>query len=451
MVEIATNFHDQWVILLCLRLCPTLRDEFVTQAYVRAARDGRGIPEPFKRGPTARVPPGEWVIYLPDRHVCPRDIVAGADARPGSAALTMRPWWPDTGVMTAETPPAVAPESPLMSLPGAVVADGVDAGVAAHYGNPLGEQRRLAEDVAFVDRSSRGVIRVPGTDRLSWLHSLTTQHLSALPAGRGTEALVLSPHGHVEHHLIVADDGEITWLDVEPGTAPGLLTFLDAMRFLLRVDPRDATADWAVLTVGGPATDSVLRAALEVMVGSTPYDVTPLPGGGLVRRRPWPGAQAVDLVVPRDQLEAVAARLAAAGAEPAGIDAFEALRVAGRWPRLAFETDHRTIPHEVGWLETAVHLNKGCYRGQETVARVHNLGKPPRRLVLLHLDGSGMALPRTGDPVATAARSVGVVTTAVRHYELGSIALALVKRNTADEAIASAGPCAAVVEPLPDA
>src|SRR5450756_1799519 len=240
------------------------------------------------RSSVARRPgshPGEWVIYLPDRHVCPRDIVAGADARPGSAALTMRPWWPDTGVMTAESPPAVAPESPLMSLPGAVVADGVDAGVAAHYGNPLGEQRRLAEDVAFVDRSSRGVIRVPGTDRLSWLHSLTTQHLSALPAGRGTEALVLSPHGHIEHHLIVADDGEITWLDVEPGTAPALLTFLDAMRFLLRVDPRDATADWAVLTVGGPATDSVLRAALEVMVGSTPYDVTPLPGGGLVRRR----------------------------------------------------------------------------------------------------------------------------------------------------------------------
>lgn len=194
-LEIATNFHDQWVILLCLRLCPTLRDEFVTQAYVRAARDGRGIPEPFKRGPTARVPPGEWVIYLPDRHVCPRDIVAGADARPGSVALTMRPWWPDTGVMTAESPPAVAPESPLMSLPGAVVADGVDAGVAAHYGNPLGEQRRLAEDVAFVDRSSRGVIRVPGTDRLSWLHSLTTQHPSGLPARGGSKALTLSPHG----------------------------------------------------------------------------------------------------------------------------------------------------------------------------------------------------------------------------------------------------------------
>jgi folate-binding protein YgfZ len=350
--------------------------------------------------------------------------------------------------MTTASTPAVAPASPLLALPGAVAAEGVDAGIAAHYGNPLGEQRRLAEDVAFVDRSNRGVLVVPGADRLSWLHSLTSQHLSALPAMRGTEALVLSPHGHVEHHLMVADDGTTTWLDVEPGTAPALLAFLDAMRFLLRVDPRDATADWAVLTVGGPATDAVLSAALEVSIGPEPYDVAPLPGpdAGWVRRRPWPGDQAVDLVVPRRELEVVAARLQAAGAAPAGIDAFEALRVAARQPRLAFETDHRTIPHEVGWLETAVHLNKGCYRGQETVARVHNLGRPPRRLVLLHLDGSGMALPRTGDPVATADRSVGFVTTAVRHYELGSIALGLVKRNTADTAITSAGPCAAIAE-----
>ena len=77
----------------------------------------------------------------------------------------------------------------------------------------------------------------------------------------------------------------------------------------------------------------------------------------------------------------------------AGIWAAEALRVAAWRPRLGFETDHRTIVHEVDWLRTAVHLHKGCYRGQETVARVHNLGRPPRRLVFLHLDGSGHVLP----------------------------------------------------------
>ena len=82
-----------------------------------------------------------------------------------------------------------------------------------------------------------------------------------------------------------------------------------------------------------------------------------------------------------------------------GTWALEALRVAAWRPRLGHETDHRTIPHEVDWLRTAVHLTKGCYRGQETVARVHNLGRPPRRLVMLHLDGSGHGLPEQGADV----------------------------------------------------
>ena len=95
-----------------------------------------------------------------------------------------------------------------------------------------------------------------------------------------------------------------------------------------------------------------------------------------------------ELIVPRADL------VAAVGDRPvAGIWAAEALRVAAWRPRLGFETDHRTIVHEVDWLRTAVHLHKGCYRGQETVARVHNLGRPPRRLVFLHLDGSGHVLP----------------------------------------------------------
>ena len=112
-----------------------------------------------------------------------------------------------------------------------------------------------------------------------------------------------------------------------------------------------------------------------------------------------------------------------------------------------FETDHRTIPHEVGWLETAVHLDKGCYRGQETVARVHNLGRPPRRLVLLHLDGSESELPGARRPgAARTAATVGSVTSAARHYELGPIALALVKRSTPADATLVAGGVAAAQE-----
>jgi folate-binding protein YgfZ len=297
--------------------------------------------------------------------------------------------------------------SPLLARPGAVASDGVDAGVAAHYGDPFREQRLGAGGRYVTDRSTRDVIRVGGADRLSWLHSLTTQHLSTLPPDTWTETLVLSPHGHVEHHLTLVDDGDATWAHVEPGRAPALLAFLDSMRFLLRVEP-SAQPDVAVLTDTG-----------------------------------------ADLLVRRDEIEPTWDRLVAEGAAPLGIWGYEALRVAARRPRLGFETDHRTIPHEVGWLETAVHLDKGCYRGQETVARVHNLGRPPRRLVLVHLDGSPERLPAHGAPVEWEGVPVGFVGTAVRHYELGPVALALVKRNTPDDAPLVADGVAARIEPAP--
>jgi hypothetical protein len=333
--------------------------------------------------------------------------------------------------------------SALLQFPGAVAADGPDAGVAAHYGDPFREQRTLAESAAVVDRSHRGVLAVGGPDRLSWLHSLTTQSLTGLAPGHGTESLVLSPHGHVEHHLVVADDGETTWLDVEPDTAGELLAFLEKMRFLLRVEPADVTADWALLSLVGPQTPAALE-RLGAEVPPAAYDVRPLPGGGWVRRMPWPGPDAADLLVPRS---ALAATVEALGVPLAGVWAYEALRVADRKPRLRHETDHRTIVQEPDWIPAAVHLQKGCYRGQETVARVQNLGRPPRRLVLMHLDGSSEQLPPTGDPVVVDGRQVGFVTTAVRHYELGQIALALVKRSVPDDAALMVGDVLGKIDP----
>jgi hypothetical protein len=138
--------------------------------------------------------------------------------------------------------------------------------------------------------------------------------------------------------------------------------------------------------------------------------------------------------------------------------AFEALRIAAHVPRFGLDTDHRTIPHEVGWIGTAVHLNKGCYRGQETVARVHNLGHPPRRLVFLDLDGSVDQLPAHGDPVeldgpAEGNTVVGFTGSAARHYEQGPIGLALVKRTVPVAATLLAGGVAAGQEVIvpPDA
>ena len=332
--------------------------------------------------------------------------------------------------------------SPLLALPGAVPAPGPDTGVALHYGDPVHEQRALARAAGWVDRSNRGIVAVPGADRLSWLHSITSQHLSALADGRGTEGLVLSPHGHVEQHFAVAETGGTTWLDTEPDAVGPLLAYLGSMRFLLRVEPRDATAELAVLTVLGPRAAEVLTAA-GLPVPAALWDVVALPGGGFVRARP----DETDVVVPRDGLRAVADRLTRAGAMPAGLWAYDALRVERRRPRAGFETDHRTIPHEVGWIGTAVHLDKGCYRGQETVARVQNLGKPPRRLVLLHLSGERDVLPAPGTPVQLDGRTIGFLGTAVQHHELGPIALAVVKRTVPDDALLLTGENTAAIDP----
>jgi folate-binding protein YgfZ len=333
--------------------------------------------------------------------------------------------------------------SPLLSRPGAVVVDG--GVVAAHYGDPLREQRLLAEGAGLVDRSDRDVVTVPGPDRLSWLHSITSQHLDRLADGSGSEALVLSPNGHVEHHLVLAEVGGTTWADVEPGTGAALHAFLERMRFMLRVEPALVTEQWAVISLVGPKVTEVLEAA-GLPEPSAPYEVRSM-DSGFVRRMPpiGDGAPVVDLVVPRSELDASAARLQDAGAGLAGYSAYEALRVEARRPRLGVDTDHRTIPNELPWLRTAVHLDKGCYRGQETVARVHNLGRPPRRLVLLHLDGVSEVLAEPGTPVLAGTREVGRVGTVVRHHELGVIALALVKQSVQpDTALTVAGSAAAM-------
>ncbi|MFG2342071.1 YgfZ/GcvT domain-containing protein [Streptomyces yangpuensis] len=314
--------------------------------------------------------------------------------------------------------------SPLLHLPGAVQAEGRDEGVAAHYGELYGEQRALADGRGFVDLSHRGVVAVTGPERLSWLHLLITQHVTELPAGQATEALILSANGHIEHALYLVDDGETTWAHVEPGTQDALLAYLESMKFFYRVEVADRTEEFAVVHL--PA-GSIAEVAEELVVRETAYGR--------------------DVFLPRADLEA----FAAAHGPAAGLLAYEALRVEGHRPRVGLETDHRTIPHELGWIGTAVHLQKGCYRGQETVARVHNLGKPPRRLVFLHLDGSEVVLPVHGAPVRLAAdgeegRQLGFVTTAVRHHELGPIALALVKRNVPVDAPLLVGGTAAAQE-----
>ena len=343
--------------------------------------------------------------------------------------------------MTKAAPSPIT--SPLLELDGAVQAEGIDAGVAAHYGGPLIEQRRLLAGEAVVDLSHHGVLSVAGPDRLTWLNSISSQELRRLAPGESTETLLLDPNGHVEYAMEVIDDGVETWLLVEAAQLPGLHAWLDKMRFTLRVQVVDHSLAYVVVGAMGDVSALPLTPA-------APNDVP------LVWRDPWSQVAAggfqyaevsahpaaawhwTETLVPRASLPALRDAVRNGEVAAAGLLALEALRIAAWRPRRATEVDEKSLPHELDWLRSAVHLNKGCYRGQETVAKVHNLGHPPRRLVLLHLDGSDAVLPVRGDEVqavkqlpdgTTEHRGIGRITSSAIHYELGPIALATVKRT----------------------
>jgi folate-binding protein YgfZ len=309
----------------------------------------------------------------------------------------------------------------VLDIHGAVEADWPDEGVAAHYGDPMREQRALTQGQVLVDRSNRGVVKITGPDRLSWLHSLTSQHLERLGPGRTQQALILSPQGHIEHHLTLTDDGTATWIHVEPHTATALVGYLNSMRFMLRVEVEDLSGVLAVLTLAGPVpAEGGLVSRTDAGSLSSPTALEDVVVAAVMQ-----GPFGIDLIAAPGE----AGRLAQSRTV-AGMWAFEAARIAARVPRPGLDTDHRTLPHEVGLIETAVHLNKGCYRGQETIARIHNVGHPPRRLVFLHLDGSEDRLPGHGSPLTLAdGAQVGFVGSAARHFELGPIGLGLVKRT----------------------
>ena len=380
--------------------------------------------------------------------------------------------------------------SPLLDAPGALAAGPApdatgpgpalaasdpDALVPAHYGDPLREQRLLADGLA-VSALARDVVAVTGADRLTWLTTLSSQRLTGLtPGDGGAEALLLDARGHIAHALAALDDGRTLLLVTEAGDGPALADLLDRMRFMLRVEVRPRE-DLVALGALGAGRERLRRAADAVgalagawtdpwpgvVEGGTSYDV------GLDSPHPGRAYAAGFVLVPATRVVEVVRAFAAGGSADEGSDgvrsgaagsdgtqpggalagaaehdalagamAWEALRIEAGRPRRAREVDERAIPHELDWLRTAVHLAKGCYPGQETVARTLNLGRPPRRLTLLQLDGLAGGLPAPGDAVRLGERTVGAVTSVARHHELGPIALALLRRGVPVEAALS--------------
>lgn len=359
---------------------------------------------------------------------------------------------------------------PFLSLPGAVEAlgpgdaaagEGDDAaalrplGAVEHYGAPLAEQRALDEGDAIVALTHHGVVTVSGPDRLSWLHSMTSQQLTGLAPGASVETLLLGPTGRIEHAIRLVDDGDRSWLLVDEGSAEPLAEYLNRMRFALRVEVADVSSEYAAVLAfaGGSALPALRGLGANGGIGPVVEWRDPwaevAPGGVQYAHGEHPGSgwSASRLVFPREALAAVAGLVRSGDASAAGLAALSALEVRAGRPTLRAEVDERAIPHELDWLRTAVHLTKGCYRGQETIAKVHNLGHPPRRLALLHLDGSGGQLPAPGalvypeatpgaasEPEVRADRPVGRITRAALHYEWGGIALALLKRSVPEDA-----------------
>ena len=338
-----------------------------------------------------------------------------------------------------------------------------------HFGNPLREQALLAQGQAWT-WLSRDVVEVSGADRLSYLTTVSSQVLTDLENdGSSRQVLFLDANGHILYAALavaalVPDSGEQSvLLLVDAGCGEGLAQLLNSRRFMLRVQAQ-VRPD---LQVAGAIGDGVQKLAgvVENLV-TTWRDPWPgiTPGGSTYftgTRHPGANYRAGGVVVALEAGQtapdqaAAPGQAAASGQEPgqalaaAGLTqgltqvgelAWEALRIEAGLPRWAREVDARAIPNELDWLRTGVHLNKGCYPGQETIARTVNLGRPPRRLVQLQLAGWQGQLPEVGARVYLpagdnpAGKVVGAITSVARHWELGNIALALVRRGVPAQA-----------------
>ncbi len=273
-----------------------------------------------------------------------------------------------------------------------------------HLGNPLLEQRMLVEGKAFVERTDEEVLRLSGPDARSWLHALVSQDVMNLEEGASTEALLLDPQGRIEQQLKIVRDQDDLLVIVSKEKSEALISWLTKMRFRSQVGIEKT--DLRVFGLFGQASGRVWRDSFSSdNAFSISYNS---------QRKRFPYCEVISETPP--------------ALTKAGLGAYFALRIFAGRPEIS-DVDEKSLPHEFDWLLSAVHLSKGCYRGQESVAKVHNLGHPPRRLAILHLS-SGDELADSSDRVFYQDKEVGKVLAGAIHYEAGSIALALVNRNT---------------------
>ena len=312
------------------------------------------------------------------------------------------------------------------------------------------EDRALRAGAALFDASAREVVRVTGPDRVSFLQGMLTQDVEGLPAGSVADAALLTAKGAMVADARVVKRSDDLLLLTEPGFGPAVQGALE--KYLISEDAElaDATAQFGQLSVVGPEAEALAARVLGLgpPAGAAlrPFDA----GGGatawaLPQGQLLPG---VDLLIPAEALGPVFERLLDAGATPMGFAALEVLRVERGTPRFGMDMDEKTIPLEAN-LQRALHYQKGCYIGQEVIARATFRGHMNRHLVGLRFAG---ALPSHRTELLVGERRVGWVTSAVESPWLGAIGLGYAHRDVEEpgtELTLAGGAGKATVEPLP--
>lgn len=310
---------------------------------------------------------------------------------------------------------------------GVTMVDDLGAATPGDYGDPDREYLLLRSDAAVVDRNVTSAVRVVGRDARSFLDSLASQDLTVLADGDGAHSLLLQPQGKLTADFRVLRIGaEELWLDADVGVAEVLSAGLNRFKIRVQVEITDVSAATGRISVMGPNAAARVNDALGIEVPGAQHAHVGWKGARVVRAD-WPTLAGVDVVGPRADVDAAWDALTAAGVAPAGLTAYEALRVESGVPRQGYELDESTIPQEAYLERDAVSFTKGCFLGQELVCRIDTRGHVNRLLRGVVIEGA--AEPEVGAEIRVGEKVVGRITTVAHSPRLGVVALALLRRE----------------------
>jgi tRNA-modifying protein YgfZ len=302
------------------------------------------------------------------------------------------------------------------------------------------QYRQLREECGLLDRSERGKLAVVGPDAAEYLQGQLTSDVEGLEPGDGQYAALLDRKGHMQADMrVLRPSAEEIWLDTEPGALARVLRHLTMYSIGREVEVVDATAERAILSLIGPRSVEIAGCA------ALPEDSCETTKVGGVECLAVGTDGGIDLIAATAGRGRLIEALLAAGAVAVSAEAAEILRIEAGTPRYGAEMGAETMPAEAGIVERAVSFTKGCYIGQETVARLHYKGRPNR-----HLRGLKLSAPaQPGTPLWLGEKEVGRLGGAVVSPALGPIGLAILRREAepgAELAVGEDGVTAQVVD-----